>query len=125
MLVLKCCTQYASKFGKLSSIHRTGKGQFSFQFQRRAMPKNVQTTTQLHLFHILANNAQNPPSWASTVCELRTFRCTSWISKRQRNRDPTVNTHLIIEKLLLLLLLSHFSRVQLLVTPCEMSALVQ
>ena len=26
----KCCTQYASKFGKLSSGHRTGKGQFSF-----------------------------------------------------------------------------------------------
>ena len=27
---VKCCTQYASKFGKLSSGHRTGKGQFSF-----------------------------------------------------------------------------------------------
>ena len=25
MLLLKCCTQYASKFGKLSSGHRTGK----------------------------------------------------------------------------------------------------
>ena len=32
----------------LSNGHRTGKGQFSFQSQRRAMPKNVQTTTQLH-----------------------------------------------------------------------------
>ena len=41
-------TQYASKFGKLSSGHRTGKGQFSFQSQRKAMPKNVQTTTHLH-----------------------------------------------------------------------------
>ena len=28
---VKCCTQYASKFGKLSSGHRTGKGPFSFQ----------------------------------------------------------------------------------------------
>ena len=28
MMLLKCCTQYASKFGKLSSGHRTGKGQF-------------------------------------------------------------------------------------------------
>ena len=35
------CTQYASKFGKLSSGHRTGKGQFSFQSQRKAMPKNA------------------------------------------------------------------------------------
>ena len=45
--------QYASKFGKLSSGHRTGKGQFSFQSQRKAMPKNVQTTAQLHSSHIL------------------------------------------------------------------------
>ena len=26
--MLKCCTQYVSKFGKLSSDHRTGKGVF-------------------------------------------------------------------------------------------------
>ena len=43
----------ASKFGKLSSGHRTGKGQFSLQSQRKAMPKNVQTTTQLHSSHML------------------------------------------------------------------------
>ena len=40
--------------GKLSSGHRTGKGQFSFQPQRKAMPKNVQTTAQLHSSHMLA-----------------------------------------------------------------------
>ena len=43
----------ASKFGKLSPGHRTGKGQFSFQSQRKAMPKNVQTTAQLHSSHML------------------------------------------------------------------------
>ena len=32
---------------------RTGKGQFSFQSQRRAMPKNGQTTAQLHSSHML------------------------------------------------------------------------
>ena len=32
----------------------TGKCQFSFQSQRKAMPKNVETTTQLHSFHMLA-----------------------------------------------------------------------
>ena len=53
-MLLKCYTQYARKYGKLSSGHRTGKGPFSFQSQRKAMPKNVQTTTQLHSFHILA-----------------------------------------------------------------------
>ena len=46
MILWKCCTQYASKFGKLSSGHRTGKGQLSFQSQRKAMPKNAQTTAQ-------------------------------------------------------------------------------
>ena len=50
---VKCCTLYASKCGKLSSGHRTGKGQFSFQSQRKAMPKNAQTTAQLHSSHML------------------------------------------------------------------------
>ena len=53
MMLWKSCTQYASKFGKLSSGHRTGKGQFSFQFQRKAMPKNAQNTTHLHSSHTL------------------------------------------------------------------------
>ena len=53
---VKFCTQYTSKFGKLSSAHRTGKGQFSFQSQRRPIPKNGQTTTQLHSFHMLARS---------------------------------------------------------------------
>ena len=53
MMLWKRCTQYASKFGKLSSGHRTGKGQFSFQSQRKAMPKSVQTTTQLYSSHML------------------------------------------------------------------------
>ena len=53
MMLWKCYTQYASKFGRLSSGHRTGKGQFSFQSQRKAMPKNAQTTAQLHSSHTL------------------------------------------------------------------------
>ena len=53
MMLWKCYTQYASKFGKLSSGHRTRKGQFSFQSQRKAMPKNAQTTVQSHSYHTL------------------------------------------------------------------------
>ena len=45
---LCCLTLVAS-----SSGHRTGKGQFSFQSQRKAMPKNTQTTAQLHSSHTL------------------------------------------------------------------------
>ena len=50
---VKGCAHYASKFGKLSSGHRIGKGPFSFQSQRKAMPKNAQTTAQLHSCHTL------------------------------------------------------------------------
>ena len=50
---VKVLHSYASKFGKLSSGHRTGKGQFSFQSQRKAMPKNAKTTAQLHSSHML------------------------------------------------------------------------
>ena len=35
------------------SGHRTGEDQFSFQSQRKAMPKNAQTTAQLHSSHML------------------------------------------------------------------------
>ena len=42
-----------SKSGKLNSGHRTGKDQFSLQSQRKAVPKNAQTTAQLHSFHML------------------------------------------------------------------------
>ena len=42
----------------------------SFQSQRKAMPKNAQTTAQWHASHTLESNAQNSPSQASTVCEL-------------------------------------------------------
>ena len=38
---------------KLSNGHRTGKAQFSSQSQRKAMPKNAQTTAQLHSSHML------------------------------------------------------------------------
>ena len=54
MILWKCCTQYVSKSGKLISGQRTGRGQFSFQSQRKAKPKNVQTTAQFHSSHTLA-----------------------------------------------------------------------
>ena len=53
-MLWKSCTQYATKFEKFNSAHRTGKGQFSLQFQRKVIPKNIQTTTQLHSSHMLA-----------------------------------------------------------------------
>ena len=53
MMKLKCCTEYVSKIGKLNNGHRMGKDQFSLQSLRRTVPKNVQTTAQLHSFQML------------------------------------------------------------------------
>ena len=43
-MLLKCCTQYSSRVGKLSTVH---KGLFSFPSQRTTMPKNVESTERL------------------------------------------------------------------------------
>ena len=79
MMLLKCCTQYASKSGKLSSGHRTEKGQFSFQFQRKAMPKNVQTTAQLHSSQF---------SSVQSLSRVQLF-ATPWITARQASLSIT------------------------------------
>ena len=50
---VKVLHSICQQFGKLSSGHRTGKGQFSSQSQRKAMPKNAQTIAQLHSPHTL------------------------------------------------------------------------
>ena len=53
-LAIKVLHSVCQQIGKLGSGHRTGKGQFSFQSQRRTMSKNVLTTIQFHSFHVLA-----------------------------------------------------------------------
>ena len=59
---------YASKYGKLSSGHRTGKGQFSFQSLKKAMPKNTKTTAHLHSSHTLAKQCSkfSKPGFSNT-----------------------------------------------------------
>ena len=69
----------ANKFGKLSSGHRTEKVSFHCnskegQFQR--MLKLLHNCTH---FTCQQGHAQNPPSEALTIHELRTYRCTNWI----------------------------------------------
>ena len=68
MMLWKCCTQYARKSGNLSSGHKNGKGQFSFQLQRKALPKNAQTTTQLHSSHTLVKKCSkfSKPGFSNT-----------------------------------------------------------
>ena len=52
----RCCIQYVSKSGRPSSGHRTGKGQFSSQFPRKVVPKNVWTIRLLHSYPMLVRS---------------------------------------------------------------------
>ena len=74
MMLWKCCTQYASKFGKFSSGHRTGKGQFSFQSQRKAMPKNAQTMAQLHSSHTLVKSCLKSCMLGFSIMQTKNFQ---------------------------------------------------
>ena len=98
MMLWKCYTQYASKFWKLSNGHRTGKGQFSFQAQRKAIPKNAQTTAQLHssltlakMLKILQTRLQQYMNWELSDLQAG-FR------KGRGTRNQIANIHWIIEK---------------------------
>ena len=53
MMLWKGCTQYASKFGKLSSGHRTGKGRFSFQCQRKV---NAKECSNYHTIALISHS---------------------------------------------------------------------
>ena len=66
---VKVLHSYVSKFGKLSSGHRTGKGQFSFQSQRKPMQRMLKLLHNCTHLTRQQSNAQNSPSQASTVCE--------------------------------------------------------
>ena len=91
-MLWKCCTQYASKFGKLSSGHRTGKGQFSFQSQRKAMPKNAQTTAGLYSSHTLEKQCSkfSKPGFNSTWTKnLQMFKLDLETAEEPEIKFPT------------------------------------
>ena len=98
-MLWKCSTQYASKFGKLSSGHRTGKGQFSFQSLRKAIPKNAQTTAQLHSSNMLLKKCPkiSKPGFSNTwTVNFQMFKLV--FTKGKGTRDQITNIRWIIEK---------------------------
>ena len=95
-MLWKGCTQYASKFGKLSSGHRTGKGQFSFQSQRRAMLKSVKLFALIShagkvMLKILQDRFQQYVN-----CELPDVQVG--FRKGRGTRDEIANIHWVTEK---------------------------
>ena len=97
-MLWKCCTQYASKFGKLSSGHRTGKGQFPLQSLRKAIPKNAQTTTQLHSFHMLVKMLKILQARLQQYVNRELPDVQAGFRKGRRTRDQVAKICWIIEK---------------------------
>ena len=98
-MLWRCCTQYASKFGKLSSSHRTGKGQFSFHSRKKGNAKecsNYHTValishTSKVMFKILHKRLQQ-----YMKCELPDVQ--AGFRKGRGTRDQIANIHWIIKK---------------------------
>ena len=93
-----CCTQYASKFGKLDSGPGLVKVSFHSSTREGQCQKMFKLLHDCTHFTCWQSNAQNSPSQVSIVCELRNFRWSSQIQKRQRNQRSNCNIHWIIEK---------------------------
>ena len=49
MMLWKCCTQYASKFGELSSGHRTGTGEFFIPIPKKGNTKECSNYCTIEL----------------------------------------------------------------------------
>ena len=87
-MLLKCCTQYASKFGKLSSGHRTGKGQFSFQAYHTIALISHASKVVLEILQARLQQYVN--------CELPNVK--TGFRKGRGTRDQIANIHWIAKK---------------------------
>ena len=97
MTLGKCCTQYVSNFGKLSSGHRTGNGQLSLNSKERQCQIMLKLPHSCTYLTCKQSNTQNPPNEASTAHEPWTSRSSSWIRKGRGTRDQIVNIVWLIE----------------------------
>ena len=80
-----------------SSGHRNGKGQFSFQSQRKAMPKNAQTTAHLLSSHMLVMFKILQARLQQYV-NYELLDVQAGFRKGRGTRDQIANIHWIIEK---------------------------
>ena len=84
-MLLKCCTQYARKFGKLNNGHKTGKGQFLFQPQKG----NAKECSNYHRVALISHASKVMlkilPARLQQYMN-RELQMQKWIQKRQGNQ---------------------------------------
>ena len=97
-MLWKCCIQYARKFGKLNSDHRTGKGQFSFQSQQG----NAKNSSNYHTIALISHASK----FMLKILQARLQQYMNWelpdiqagFRKARGTRDQIANICWIIEK---------------------------
>ena len=98
-MLCKCCSQYASKFGKLSSGHRTGKGQFFFPIPKKG---NAKECSNYHTIALISHASKvmfkiiQDRLLQYVNCELPDVQAR--FRKGRGTRDQIANLHWIIEK---------------------------
>ena len=85
-MLLKYSTQYVWQFGKASSGQRTGRGQSSSQFPRRAVLKNVQATEQLHSSPILVRLCSKSSMLGFSIMWTQSFQMFKLGLEKHRNQ---------------------------------------
>ena len=98
-MLWKCCTQYASKFGKLSSGHGTGKGQFFISVPKKGNAKecsNYRTTELISHAHKTILKILQARLQQYMNCELPDVQ--AGFRKGRGIRDQIANIRWIIEK---------------------------
>ena len=94
MMLLKCCTQYASKFGKLSSGSRTGKGQFSI-----SKKGNVKECSNYHTIALISHTSKVMLKILQARLQQHELPdVQAGFRKGRGARDQIANIHWIIKK---------------------------
>ena len=99
MMLHKCCTQYASKSGKLSSGHRTGKAQFFIPGPKKG---NVKECSNYCTIALISHTSKVMPKILQARlqqyvnCELPDVQ--AGFRKGRGTRDQTANIPWIIKK---------------------------
>ena len=100
MILLKCCTQYISKFGKLSSGHSTGKSQFFIPIPKKG---NSKERSNYHIITLISHTSK-------VMLKILQARLQHYMNgelpdvqvgfqRGRRTRDQIPNIHCITEKI--------------------------
>ena len=98
MLLLKCCTQYASKFGQFNSGHRTGK----YVFIPISKKSNAKECSNYHTIELISQASKAVlkilQAWPQQYVNQELPDLQAVVRKGRRTRDKTANISWIIEK---------------------------